>query len=42
MLGKSGSQLTGKNGKPITLGEKLQQMDQQVRFITKIIDNQIF
>ncbi|GBN23634.1 Potassium voltage-gated channel subfamily KQT member 1, partial [Araneus ventricosus] len=30
MLGKSSTQLCGKNGKPITLGDKLQQMDQQV------------
>ncbi|GIY95498.1 hypothetical protein CEXT_722021 [Caerostris extrusa] len=39
MLGKSGTHLSGKNGKPITLGEKLQQMDQQIQMMDRKIDN---
>ncbi|CAL1281447.1 unnamed protein product [Larinioides sclopetarius] len=39
MLGKSGTQLCGKNGKPITLGDKLQQMDQQIQMMDRKIDN---
>nr|XP_042895092.1 potassium voltage-gated channel subfamily KQT member 1 isoform X3 [Parasteatoda tepidariorum] len=38
VLGKTGSQLAGKNGKPITLGEKLQQMEQQIQSMDRKID----
>ncbi|GFU36125.1 potassium voltage-gated channel subfamily KQT member 1 [Nephila pilipes] len=39
MLGKSGTQLSGKNGKSVTLGEKLHQMDQQIQMMDRKIDN---
>lgn len=39
MLGKSGSQLTERNGKPVTLGEKLQQMDHHIQLMDRKIDN---
>lgn len=39
MMGKSGSQLTERNGKPVTLGEKLQQMDQHIQLMDRKIDN---
>ncbi|XP_054717930.1 potassium voltage-gated channel subfamily KQT member 1-like [Uloborus diversus] len=39
MLGKSGSLLLGRNGKPTTIGEKLQQMDQQMQNMDRKMDS---